>query len=164
MVKLNRRMMLWGLAACTLSTPVWGAGELGRSDANPAMVARRCVHRIREVAGFSMRRMHAHTNRCVSIIGRLLEAGHEEEASAAAARCKEALGAMAEHASRAVSSIAERCVAVLTRMEAPEELIIHVKSAAEEAMNAIRERMAAEMQRIEDALGGGDDGDTGDEA
>ncbi|MFQ5591576.1 MAG: hypothetical protein ACE5HE_10470 [Phycisphaerae bacterium] len=118
----------------------------------PRAIAMRCVRQIHWMTDLTVAQMHSRGNRCVVVIGRLLEHDKGEEARQVARRCGEEINALAENRVRWISTRAEHCIMVLTHFEAPDRLKALVREAAEHAIAAIRTHRARVQEQIENAL------------
>lgn len=152
---MTRRITLLAIVLGVLSAPA--LARRGSDGSLPGAIARRCIHTMGRVAGMTVRRMHVRTNRCVRTIAELLEAGEEDRAAEVAALCVETVNQMAERGTMAIRRIAGHCIAALRELEAPEELMMAVREAAERSRNMIAQRREREIQRIEEALNGSPD-------
>jgi len=147
----RRGIMVGGLLVTLAAAPAMAQRP---GSPTPQAIARRCVANIHGAVHRTNERIDMQTRRCVHKIEELQANGDDKAAGEAAAACMESINRMAENSSNRIAAMVQRCLTVLTELEAPEELFGRVQQAADRGAAAIETHRAGAVQRIADALGG----------
>lgn len=138
-----------GLVVMALAalSPMAAAQSVGRPD--PEEIARRCIERLNRIGEHGVMTIRETTEETVQRVLQLLREGKVEEARrAAAAGIHRILGVRMRHV-HAIERIAHRCIGLLRRLHAEEELIAAVRRAAEANIGRVNEAAERGIDAIE---------------
>jgi Arc/MetJ-type ribon-helix-helix transcriptional regulator len=132
---------------------IFGLCLMGNALAqSPEEVAARCAHKIEQIVERAKNAAIEETHHCVRRINELIDQGHHEAAAEVVRRCIHSATVRTHDAVRRVNEICDECIAVLTRLHAP-ELARRIRHLCDEAIANLREILEREKNAILDALG-----------
>jgi len=120
----------------------------------PKVVARECVQLINVVTQRATTAVDIRAKHCVAAINALLQDGADRRAHGLAQRCATGIGESARRFNERISAIAERCLALLRELEAPQELMDAVRRAAHAASDRMQAHVDRALHAIREALQG----------
>jgi hypothetical protein len=123
------------------------------ADLTPEEVAANCIERVTALAARCAQHNTDLGAMCVAKINELIADGQDDEALALAERCVGYIREASGHCAHRIRHDCRRCLHLLERLEADDELIVDVEDACRTALDLVRTSAQTAIQEISDAVG-----------